>query len=399
MSSQELSPRELPSRELLEDQPTIAFAGARRASKYVESNTAATPEIPVLRHAEQTAIEISADSIDSINSPADPGQVGSTGPANNVPVPAEDVDLGLLSVSAPVRVAKHGARGMLTKIGFTVRPGAAEQAAIDIGERQCQHEDIVRQATWTRAVGILVANPKGGVGKTPVALLLGGTLAAVRGGSVCVMEVSDDPGALTFRSEGAPTRGLGELVRDASTITSAGQLAGYTAPQTSFAAVVGSIGARPRLEGADVTTVATVIDDYFSIRVMDSGNQPSSTAFHAALDKTDILVIPTFDAGDAALEAAALLDTLHRAGGRSEELAKTAIVLRLHDGRPENPQVITRVDSILNAHGIEHIHTIPFDPHIAERGQLTLAKLTPATHRAIVASAADVVSTLQATVR
>ena len=399
MSPQELSSQELSPRELLEDQLTIAFAGAKRASKYVEGTTAPTSEIPALRHSQQTAIEISTDSIDSINLSADPGQAESTGPVNRDLVPTEDVDLGLLSVSAPVRVAKHGARGMLTKMGFAVRPGAAEQAATKIAEKQRQHEDIVRQATWTRAVGILIANPKGGVGKTPVALLLGGMLAAVRGGSVCVMEVSDDPGALTFRSEGAPTRGLGELVRDASMITSAGQLAGYTAPQTSFAAVVGSIGARPRLEGTDVTTVATVIDDHFSIRVMDSGNQPSSTAFRAALDKTDILVIPTFDAGDAALEAAALLDTLQRAGGRSGKLAQTAIVLRLHDGRPENPQVITRVDSILNAHGIEHIHTIPFDPHIAERGQLTLAKLTPATHRAIAAAAADVVSTLQATVR
>ena len=64
LSSQELSPSELPSRELLEDQPTIAFAGAQRASKYVEGNTAPTPEIPLLRHAEQTTIEISADSID-----------------------------------------------------------------------------------------------------------------------------------------------------------------------------------------------------------------------------------------------------------------------------------------------------------------------------------------------
>ena len=150
MSSQELSSRELPSPELLEDQPTIAFAGAKRASKYVEGNAAPTPEIPVLRQAEEMAVEISADSIDSINLSADPGQAGSTGSANRVPVPAEDLDLGLLSVSAPVRVAKHGARGMLTKMGFTVRPGAAEQATIDIGERQCQHEDIVRQATWTR---------------------------------------------------------------------------------------------------------------------------------------------------------------------------------------------------------------------------------------------------------
>ena len=288
---------------------------------------------------------------------------------------------------------------MLAKFGMKVSPGAAEKAATEIAERQRQHEDIVRQATWTRAVSILVANPKGGVGKTPMALLLGGMLAAVRGGSVCIMEVSDDPGALTFRSEGSPTRGLGELVRDAGTIRSAGQLAGYTAPQTSFAAVVGSIGSRPRLEGVDVTAVATVIDDYFSIRVMDSGNQPSSTAFQAAVDMTDILVVPTFDAGDAALEAAALLDALRKAGGKSAALAETAIVLRLHDGRPENPHVIKRVDSILSSHGIGHVHSIPYDPHIAERGQLSLAKLAAPTHRAITAAAADVVTTLQSNVR
>jgi hypothetical protein len=216
---------------------------------------------------------------------------------------------------------------------------------------------------------------------------------------VCIVEVSDDPGALTFRTEGSPTRGLGELVRDAATISSAGQLAGYTAPQSSFAAVIGSVGPRPRLEAEHVTAIANVIDDYFSIRVMDSGNQPSSTAFRAAVETTDVLVIPIFDAGDAALEAAGLLDALRAAGGKSAQLAETAMVLRLHDGRPENPQVVKRVDSILSSYGIDHVHTIPYDPHIAERGQLSLGKLGPDTHFAITAAAADVVATLQTNVR
>ena len=42
-------------------------------------------------------------------------------------------------------------------------------------------------------MGILVANPKGGVGKTPVALLLGGMLAAVRAafaGSLAWMSIA-----------------------------------------------------------------------------------------------------------------------------------------------------------------------------------------------------------------
>lgn len=370
--------------DVIKDQPTVAFAGAQRASKYIEASAAP------IEPATPAATPVAEEPI-----------VPETEPEESVAVEslADDVDLGKLSIAVAPRVAQRGARGMLAKLGLNVGPGAHEVAAIDIAESQRRFEDIIRQATWTRAVSILIANPKGGVGKTPTALMLGGMLAAVRGGSVCIMEVSDDPGALTFRSEGSPTRGLGELIRDAAEIRSAGQLAGYTAPQTSFAAVVGSVGPRPRLEGEDVTAVAKVIDDYFSIRVMDSGNQPSSTAFKAAVEATDVLVIPIFNAGDAALEAAGLLDTLRAVGGKSAELADTAIVVRLHDGRPENPQVVNRVDSILASYGVAHVHTIPYDAHIADRGQLSLAKLAAPTHQAITAAAADVVAALQVNVR
>lgn len=375
--------------DLIQDQPAVAFAGAQRASKYIEATSAP------LEPAEPVAVPVATTTTaaEQITPEVDPEHTIATETSD------EDVDLGTLSIAVAPRVAQRGARGMLAKLGWKVGPGPREVAAITIAESQHRFEDVIRQATWTRAVSILIANPKGGVGKTPIAILLGGMLAAVRGGSVCIMEVSDDPGALTFRSEGSPNRGLGELIRDSATIRSAGQLAGYTAPQTSFAAVVGSVGPRPRLEGEDVTAVANVIDDHFSIRVMDSGNQPSSTAFKAAIDAADVLVIPTFDAGDAALEAAGLLDTLRAAGGKSAQLADRAIVVRLHDGRPENPQVIKRVDGILKSHGLTHVHTIPYDPHIAERGQLSLAKLEAPTHQAITATAADVVAALQIIVR
>jgi cellulose biosynthesis protein BcsQ len=407
------------SHDLIENQTPQAFAGAQRASKYIE--TAADPTAaPTPRTTTEKAHSIGSDTEPTTSGPAvDHADINTTDtsagdPAGNdittedvsaavrrgEPYPEVDnVDLGTLSITEAPRVARRGARGMLAKLGVKVQPGAAELAVIDIADRQHRNEDIVRQATWTRAVSILIANPKGGVGKTPTAVLLGGILASIRGGSVCIVEVSDDPGALTFRTEGSPTRGLGELVRDAATICSAGQLAGYTAPQSSFAAVIGSVGPRPRLEAEHVTAIANVIDDYFSIRVMDSGNQPSSTAFRAAVETADMLVIPIFDAGDAALEAAGLLDALRAAGGKSADLADTAMVLRLHDGRPENPQVVKRVDSILSSYGIDHVHTIPYDAHIAERGQLSLGKLGPTTHFAITAAAADVIATLQTSVR
>ena len=370
--------------DLIQDQPIVAFAGAQRASKYIEATAGPIePAAPVATPVDEEQL---APEVDHEHTTA-------------AKVLDEDIDLGTLSIAVVPRVAQRGARGMLAKLGLKVGPGSSEVAAIDIADSQRRFDDVIRQATWTRAVSILIANPKGGVGKTPTALLLGGMLAAVRGGSVCIMEVSDDPGALTFRSEGSPSRGLGELIRDAAEIRSAGQLAGYTAPQTSFAAVVGSVGPRRRLEGEDVTAVAKVIDDYFSIRVMDSGNQPSSNAFKAAIETADVLVIPIFNAGDAALEAAGLLDTLRAVGGKSAQLADTAIVVRLHDGRPENPQVVKRVDSILASYGIAHVHTIPYDAHVAERGQLSLSKVATPTHQAFTAAAADVVAALQINVR
>lgn len=361
--------------------PRTTFAGASRAASYIETDAA-------------PAVSETAPSAPPAAPPIEPEPTLETEPAMEPGAVEDEVDLGTLTSIAEPRTAQRGLRGLLGKVGVKIAPGATELAELEAAAQLAEHERIVRQATWDRAVSVLVANPKGGVGKTPMSLMLGGTLAAIRGGSVAIIEVSDDPGALTFRSEGSPNRGLGELVTDAGNITSAGQLAGYTAPQSSFAAVIGSVGWRPRLDDTAVDAVVNVVDDYFAMRVMDSGNQPSSPAFGAAALSADVLVVPIFDAGDAALEAAQLLDGLTGTGGHAAELAKNAIVLRLHDGRPEHPQVVARVDRILASHGITRQHVIPFDTHIAERGQLTLAKLAPATRRALTAAAADIVTTI-----
>jgi MinD-like ATPase involved in chromosome partitioning or flagellar assembly len=374
---------------------STAFRGASRAQGYIEAD-ASTPDRPAapapdLRAVDEAVSPSTATPQRPAESPSEPALADLFG--------GSDHDLGLLSTAPPVRGAQRGLRGMLSRLGLTVTPGPAELAEREQAEALRRDEETIRQATWTRAVSVLVANQKGGVGKTPTAIIAGGVLAAARGGSVCILEVSDDPGALSFRAEGNPARGMGELVRDVDTITSAGQLAGYTAPQTSFASVIGTVRRRSRLTHDDVTAVASVIDQYYGIRVMDSGNQPSSSAFQGAVDTADALVIPVFNAGDAVLEAVALLDVLRSAGGKAASLANHATILRLTDGRPENQQVVDRVDQIIDDAGVEQVFTIPYDPHIAERGQITLDHLAPSTRRAFAAAAAGVVRTLQATVR
>lgn len=382
------------------------FGAADRAGDYIEDDTAHIPPPP--RRRAETADE--APERPSAGIGAEPVMTAAPPePALEVPAAVNLASTsvlfggsaaGLVAGSRTVNPAKAttGFRGALAKLGLPIGPGSAELGERRQHEQRTAHETTVRQATWTRAVSVLVNNPKGGTGKTPTALLLGGVLAAIRGGSVAILEVSDDPGALNFRAEGNPQLGLGELVRDVDQVGTVGRLAGYTAPQTSFASVIGSTGRRERLTGESVVAVSNVIDEFYAIRVMDSGNVPTSSAFQGAVSVADVLVIPVMNAGDSVLEAIQLLEELRAAGGDSAGLANRAIAIRLTDGRPENDAVRQEVERLLNQAGVTALHDIPYDAHIAERGQLTLAQLQPATRDAFVAAAASVVRALQSAV-
>ncbi|TFC82076.1 ParA family protein [Cryobacterium cheniae] len=390
--------------------PNDVFGAADRAGDYVEEDAALIAPIqPRLRpettgstteRPAQIALPLTTDALKT--SPGSGASASTMAAASDLASTsvlfASPTGLAVASHSTTPGKATAGFRGALARLGLPVGPGAAELGERRSKELRTTHETTVRQATWTRAVSVLVNNPKGGTGKTPTALLLGGVLAAIRGGSVAILEVSDDPGALNFRAEGNPLLGLGELVRDVDHVQTAGRLAGYTAPQTSFASVVGSTGRRDRLTGESVVAVSNVIDDFYSIRVMDSGNVPTSSAFRGAVSVSDVLVIPVMNAGDSVLEAIQLLEELRAEGGPSAELANRAIAIRLTDGRPENNAVRQEVERLLSQAGVSALHEIPYDSHIAERGQLTLSRLNPATRDAFVAAAASVVRSLQTAV-
>lgn len=307
------------------------------------------------------------------------------------------------TVDPATRPAETGLRGFLTRVGIKMQPNAKEVAARQAEAELRACEERIRQATWTRAVSLLVANRKGGVGKTPVAVLIGGIIAAIRGGSVAIMEVADDPNRTNFRSEGDPKRGIGQLLADLDKITSAGQLTGYTAPQTSFASVIGTVGRRSSLSGDDVKAMSALIDQYYEFRVMDSGNQYTSSAFVGAVSVTDVLVIPFVDAGDAVLDMIELLDEMRALGGEAAGLADNAVLIRLHhapvSAAPSQQQINQRIERIIASANVGQVFDVPFDQHIAEKSQLTLSKLQPATRDAFIRAAAGIVQTLQNTVK
>lgn len=290
-------------------------------------------------------------------------------------------------------LAKTGLRGGLNRLGFKLQPGAAERQARARDAALESARAVILHSAFTRPVGVLIANPKGTSGKTPATLGLASAFAAVKGNGICAVEVADDAGTLALRAEGVPQLDLGDLVCDITSIRSSGQLAGYAVQQSSFVDVFGSRPgeSRPALTADDVVAVSRVIDEYYRFRFMDSGNVVTTGPFLGAIDVADVLVVPVMMARDSGLKAIEMLDGLIAAGGHAAELARNAVILRMTDGRPENSVDRDDVVRYLEERGGARQFDIPFDAHIAERRDITWAKVSKATQDAFTFAAADIV--------
>lgn len=381
---------------------SAAFRGARRVENYAEPTEPAPPA-----EGQPTASEhLLAQFGPGASEPAAPPAPAVEQPQEAAAEAAEVVEPAaprepVLTFEPHLRsrersgdIPSRGLRGALRKMGMkNLGPSAREQHAHKMGNART----LIRLST--QPGGVLVGQPKGGDGKTPLSLGIGGVFAQIRGGGTIVLEVSDDPGALSVRAEGAGSVGIAELLRDIDQITTSGQLGGYIAQQSSYAAVIGTPGDRRALTGDDVRRIAALTDTYYPMRVMDSGNQPTSSAFHGAIDVADVLVIPVLDAMPGWQGAMQLLRHLHQVGGHAADLARNAIIVRMHDGRPEDRDVIAYGDQLIDNAGIQHVFHVPFDPHIADRTTLTFSRLAPATTDAITLLTAAIVQQLNQNVR
>lgn len=305
----------------------------------------------------------------------------------------EKLSLGLYKAGpSEAELAEEEAREEEARAEREAQQRAVAAAEERTRQERAEAERVIRQSEWVRPPGILLANDKGSSFKTPGAIGIAAALSVVRGGSVAIQEVSDDRGTLSLRAEGFPARGIERLIDDVDQVHAAGQLAAYSAPQTSYVAVFGTVGDRRRLTGENVTKVAGVIDTYYRVRLMDSGNVPSSEAFEAAVKTADVLVIPTSMSLDSAMRMADLVKRLKNGNEHARSLAERAIVVCSHDGRPESPAATAAVEEQIEKIAPLAVYNIPFDEHIAERDEITWSHLAPATQDAFTHLASAVVA-------
>lgn len=292
----------------------------------------------------------------------------------------------LLAEIAAVRQAhlrsNSGVRGALNKVGFNLGLSPAEQRAENRRTR------IRRQLT--APYQIAVVSVKGGVGRTTTAAGLGSTFAKLRPDRVVAIDANPDFGDLSSRT----TRHqygltLRDLAQAKGRLDSFSAVHSYTSVNTADLAVVASpwsTDAGEALSGSEYQTGVEILRRHYNLLVVDCGTGVLDSSTNTVLRTSDAVVVVTPATVGGVTGAVATLNWLSSHG--FDHLIATSVVaiVRQH---PAKPTVDIEAIEKLFASAQRPTIQIPFDPHLAEGGEIDLRMLEKETVLAFEDLASD----------
>lgn len=230
----------------------------------------------------------------------------------------------------------------------------------------------------TEPLVILVANTKGGAGKTPLAVVMAEALASTRGGDVALIDL-DPTGDLCHRA-GSHESSLSSLVAVAQAAHSWSDLTGTMAWQEdSRLWVVGA--ADEHVSGPGLAAVISALSAGVRIFVLDAGNSDREEVYRAATQMADQLVVPVnWDEATVRFGAAPTTSRLFARGLR--QLALRAIVVGTHapfrwPNRAQKAQYMAEFTRLGHA-----VIELPSDRHLDAGGAIRWNALRPRTRTA-----------------
>lgn len=246
-------------------------------------------------------------------------------------------------------------------------------------------------------------NDKGGVGKTTDILCIADAFGRIRGGDVVTWDANETRGTMGFRAQkDHHDRNVVDFLDEAANAfttvegSKRSTLTRYTRQQgDSKFSVLASHESRESQDQVDADafrTVHEILSRFYSLILVDTGNNHTADHFQAALASTDQLIIPVSPGQDGAYAAELMLDNF--IGQGYGHLVKNAIVL-LHDSATRHGDAREIAAKFENR--VRTILPIPFDPLLDNGGEIDFDALQPATRAAYQTAAAAVAQGLAET--
>ncbi len=294
--------------------------------------------------------------------------------------------------------ASWGWRGAMTRwSGGLVQPQQSRAEQRYDEERAA----VQREFDGPRTVAFL--NPKGGAAKTTSVLSAGYTFGTVRGGGVVAWDNNETRGTLGIRALRPPGGGqenttrelLEELPRFTSADARIGDLAAYVRSQGDAHFDVLASDERPGVTGTiraqDFTDVHRLLERFYRLILVDTGNNMRAENWLAAAEAADLLVVTSTVREDTGYSGLWMLDALADAGYENLKY-KTVAVLSDPADRVD-PDLVRDLVEVYGQR-TRGVHRVPFDPALVPGSVVPYANLSTQTRRAWLGVCASIAAAL-----
>ncbi|MEU6562546.1 ParA family protein [Nocardia nova] len=246
---------------------------------------------------------------------------------------------------------------------------------------------------------VTIANPKGGVGKTPVALGLAAIMASHRGaGSVVCADLGEVGGSLADRAAVSPSssQNVVALLDAADEIRERpAALARWMTRQPAGEDLIvgwqGLAGTAP-LDATQAGALAAIMSRHREILIADTGDNQLAGSWQWAVSHADVLVVPVPLRRDAALTAVRMLDDI--ADIDPGLLPRTVVIVT--DGPGDQPMVETEAVDAFVRLNVAKVLRMPYEPLFAGGEPIISSQLRTTTTESLTVIAAAVIELMTA---
>jgi MinD-like ATPase involved in chromosome partitioning or flagellar assembly len=305
-----------------------------------------------------------------------------------LPLDAEKLSADSLTADNVLKKRKPPAtkgwrKGLMATTGINLGPSRKELAD--------QHfEDRVRTPI-DGCHRLAVISLKGGVGKTTTAATLGSMFASLRGDRVIAIDANPDRGTLGDKIVPNMTRAtVRDFVRRSPQLDRYSAVREFTAQAPSRLEVLCSESdplASMAFSEADYRVISDILERFYNLVLTDCGTGLLHSAMVGVLAKADQVVIVSSASLDGARSASATLDWLE--AHNYSDLARESVTV-VTSVRPKADAV--HLDEIVShfAKRTRAVVAVPYDPHLAEGGQIDLERMSKTAYHAYLELAAEV---------